>query len=165
MKKLLTTLALAVSLAGAAAAAPPVTQNSDRTVRVAIQNVQFGNPTDACPAGTVAYTLLSLRGVSAGDGTACIQSSTGCDPWQVGCRQVTQAIFTFNLPRGSVTAPLVLRERFLSETMVVQLGLGKISAGTGDYAQVHGSLEGGGIVNFNDTSGNSGLVYFVHTDA
>src|SRR5207302_1799602 len=104
-----------------------------------------------------------LSGAPAGNGTSCILSTTGCDPFFVGCHQVTKAIFTFNLARGSVSAPMTLHETFVTDSSVLQLGAGRISSGTGAFAGAHGSIVGGGLVTFTATGVDSRLVYVVST--
>jgi hypothetical protein len=130
----------------------------------AIRNVAFTDPTAACPGGNLTFDLVSLVGVPAGTGSSCIVSAAGCEPFAVGCKQVTQAIFTFNLEDGSVTAPMTLHERFVTDSSVTQRGKGKIASGTGSFAVAHGVIEGGGTIAFTATGLDVQLVYAVHAD-
>src|SRR5688572_19340410 len=105
----------AALLAPFAAQAQPDPQ---RTVTVMkIQDVVFTGPTSDC-LDVVGFPVLSPAGEPLGSGTACLTGGDfACFPIPfAGCRQTTVSTFTFDLPSGSITASMTLKEVFTSES-------------------------------------------------
>jgi hypothetical protein len=109
------------------------------------------------------FPLLTPAGAPLGHGRACITSGDfPCFPVPyAGCRQTTYSTFEFTLPGGSVTAPMKLRELFLDESSLVQVGTGRISGGTGAYAGATGRIVGGGLLTLTDVGFEGRLIYVV----
>jgi hypothetical protein len=108
------------------------------------------------------FPLLTPAGAPLGHGRACITGGDfACFPAYAGCRQTTYSTFEFTLPRGSVTASMKLRELFLDESTLVQVGTGRITGGTGAYAGARGQIVGGGLLNLTDVGFEGRLIYVV----
>jgi hypothetical protein len=70
-------------------------------------------------------------------------------------------LFGIPFARGTVTAPMTLHEVLPTESLTLQRGKGRVSAGTGAYARARGSVEGGGFLEFTATGVESALFYVV----
>jgi len=155
-------LAAAVACLGIAAVAGAQTAPQTKLdIALRLQNVEFQNPTDDCPYGVATFDLADESNHSVGAGTACFKSLEGCDPFVPGCRDTASAVFTLSLEGGSITAPVTLRELALSYQTLLQVGSGKISGGTGNFAGATGLIQGGGTVFFDDSGLHPTLVYRV----
>jgi hypothetical protein len=145
--------ALIVALASTAAEAKP-----GQTLSLMPANITFAPETGACPLGTVDFDVHSSAGAPLGAGTSCILA---IDP--IGTHgQRAHVVFSFVLADGSLTVETRLKETFLSETSFLQRAHGKVVAGTGEFADAHGRLRGGGTIVFNaDGSITSGVVFVV----
>lgn len=156
----LLTCTTAALLAPFAAQAQP---NSERTVTVVkIQEVVFTGPTSDC-LDVAEFPLLSSSGERIGSGTACLEGGDfSCFPTPfAGCRQTTLSTFTFNLPGGSITAAMTLREIFTSESSLVQVGRGNVVGGTEAFEGATGSVQGGGPIRFMAEGIQANLTYVV----
>ena len=60
------------------------------------------------------------------------------------------ATFTLEFARGTVTAPMALREILPTESLTIQRGKGP-SRGQGEFAGARGRVEGGGILPFTES--------------
>jgi hypothetical protein len=157
MKILCTIAALACGLAPAAAPALA----SDRTIPF---EVRLADREVACADSGlfgIPFDLVSLRGKPLGTGQSCVHSIVGCDPLVPFCRQKVDATFTLAFARGTVTAPMTLHEVLPTDSLTIQRGKGRISAGTGAFARARGSVEGGGFLEFTATGVNSAVFYVV----
>ncbi len=105
---------------------------------------------DSEPDFGLSFPMTSPGGSLLGQGVSCLRSFEGCQ-FQAGCRNTIHATFTLDFGRGSLTAPVVLDERWLTDTTVLQLTSGAISSGTGDFAGADGSILCAGIVRFTET--------------
>jgi hypothetical protein len=143
--------------------AAPAQPDPQRTVTVVkIEDVVFTGPTTDC-LDVAAFPLLSAAGERLGSGTACLKGGDfACFPIPfAGCRQTTLSTFTFNLPGGSITAPMTLKEVFTSESSLVQVGRGNIVGGTGAFVGATGRVRGGGPIRFTAEGIEANLAYVV----
>ncbi len=138
-------LACAVALAAGSAQADD--DGADRKIVVAIEDVGFLEPTGACELGTITFALVARGNSPSGSGTSCIHVIDGCS-FAAGCRATVFADFTFTFPQGSVTAPMVLKEVWPTNTFVRQRAKGRISSGTGAFAGARGSIKCRGTIDF-----------------
>jgi hypothetical protein len=156
---------LCVLAAVASALAPGAAQAHDgdrSTIAFRIQNP--GDATASCSREDlfgISFEMVSLAGAPLGSGRSCVHSIDGCSPFVPFCRQTVRATFTLDFARGSLTAPMRLREILPSETSFIQRGKGKIAAGTGDFAGARGRVTGGGTGAFTDQGFVGALVYAV----
>jgi hypothetical protein len=127
-----------------------------------IQDVVFTDPTSTCRVLTAKFTLLSPTGTPLGTGATCATEQAGCEPVIVGCRQRVKAQLTFNLKGGSLTAQMMLREEWLSDSYLFENDSGRITSSTGAYAQDSGRVRGGGMIALNDAGTTSHLVLVLH---
>ena len=157
MLLLFTTAAL---LAPFAAQAQPDRESTVTVVK--IEDVVFTGSTGDC-LDVVEFLLLSPAREPLGSGTACLQGGDfACFPIPFpGCRQTTLSTFTFNLPAGTITAPMTLQEVFTSESSLVQVGRGNIAGGTGAFEGATGSVQGGGLIRFIAEGIEADLTYVV----
>jgi hypothetical protein len=151
----------ALALAAGSAGAPL----KATTITFSAQN--FGDGSAACAPGGfgLSFDMISPAGALLGTGVSCILSSAGCDPFVAfvpGCHSTTEARFELHFANGSVTAPMKLFELYRTPTAFLQVGVGKISAGTGAFAGARGIVDGGGTGAFTDTGLDSQIVYTVH---
>lgn len=146
-------LALSVGSAGAHNSRPSL-------IVFSIQNL--GDGSASCPAFGLSFDMVSLRGAQLGSGVSCVDpSAEGCEFGDVGCRDTFGATFTLTFARGSLTAPVVVKEAWLPETTVLQVDHGRIDAGTGDFAGARGSIDCAGTVRFTETGSIPRLVCVV----
>jgi hypothetical protein len=138
-------------------AAQATSKTSTETTVVLIEEGVF------TPDGCLEFPLLSAAGAPLGDGRGCITGGDfSCFPVPyAGCRQTTYSTFEFNLPDGSVSAPMTLRELFLSESSLVQVGSGPIGGGTGVYSDASGRIAGGGLLRLTDEGFEGRAIYVV----
>jgi hypothetical protein len=121
------------------------------TIVFSVQNL--GDASAACPGSLfgLSFDIVSPGRSLLGSGVSCVQSLEGCQ-FAAGCHDTVGATFTLDLPgRGSLTAPVVLRETWLTDTTVLQLDHGTITSATGDFAGAGGSINCVGTVQFTDT--------------
>jgi hypothetical protein len=123
----------------ARAAAPPV-------IVFSIQNL--GDGTAACPGAVfgLSFDLRSPAGSLLGSGVSCVHSIPTCQ--SAGCHEAIDATFTLRFGNGSLVAPVVLDERWLTDSLVVQLTTGRIASGAGAFADAKGSINCVGTVQF-----------------
>jgi hypothetical protein len=94
--------------------------------------------------------MVSPAGPLLGTGVSCVQSVEGCQ-FAAGCEDTVEAMFTLTFQRGSLTAPVVLSERWLTDTKVRQIDRGTVTSGTGDFAGAEGRLFCAGTLQFTPT--------------
>jgi hypothetical protein len=154
------TFTTAALLAPFAAQAQPDPQRTATVVK--IHDVVFTGPTSDC-LDVAAFPVLSPTGEPLGNGTACLTGGDfACFPIPfAGCRQTTLSTFTFNLPSGSITASMTLKEVFTSESSLVQIGSGNVVGGTGVFAGATGRVHGGGPISFTAEGIDANLTYVV----
>src|SRR5262245_45894392 len=165
MKALAIIAGLLAALAGSAQAS---VDNGNRQPRVLVFTVQnLGDGSASCPAPPflfgLSFDMASPGGSQLGSGVSCVQSiqpPEGCAA--AGCRDTVHAIFTLSLPGGTLTAPMVLHETYLTDATVLQLDYGTITSGTGNFAGAMGSIGCAGTVTFTSTSVIPRLVCVVH---
>jgi hypothetical protein len=159
------TRTLCVLAAVASALVPSAAQahHGDRsTIAFRVQNL--GDATSSCAPQDlfgISFDMVSLAGSPLGSGRSCVHSIDGCFPFTRFCRQTVRSTFTLAFPRGSLTAPMNLREILPTETSFIQRGKGKITAGTGDFAGARGRVKGGGAGAFTDQGFVGEIVYAV----
>ena len=159
------TRTLCVLVAVASALIPGVAQARDRERSTIAFSVE--NPGDATPACApddlfgISFDMVSLRGAALGSGRSCVHAIEGCFPFRPFCRQTLHATFTLDFKRGSLTAPMRLREILPTEASFIQHGKGRIATGTGDFAGAHGRVAGGGVGAFTDQGFAGAIVYAV----
>ncbi len=159
------TRTLCALAAVASALAPAAAQAHDRNRSTIAFRVE--NPGDATPSCSqedlfgISFDMVSLSGAPLGSGRSCVHSIDGCFPFTPFCRQTVRATFTLDFARGSLTAPMRLREVLPTETSFIQRGKGKIAAGTGDFAGARGRVKGGGVGAFTDQGFVGEIVYTV----
>jgi hypothetical protein len=154
--KILTVLIAAGALAltaGPAAASSTITMNLEPDLFAEV----------SCPDGQFGFGLniRSLSGRSLGTGQTCFAEPDGCDPFVPFCRETIHATLTFDLARGSLTVPATLVEILPTDASFIQFGRGVVSAGTGIYAGVRGTLTGGGAGSFDADGKFTGRLVYV----
>lgn len=157
MKIHCTIAALAFGLALAAAPA----QASDRTT---LFEVRLADRPAACAGDDefgLAFDMVSPGGALLGSGQSCVHSTGGCVPFAPFCRLTRDATFTLEFRRGSVTAPMTLREVMPTEISFIQRGKGTIASGTGEFAGARGHVKGGGAIAFTETGVETAVFYAV----
>lgn len=118
----------------------------------------------SCPEGSLfgfALDVASLAGRPLGTGRTCVASIDGCDPFVAFCLQRVRATLTLDLERGSLTVPIKLLEVWPTENSFIQVGSGKVRAGTDAYAAAKGRVEGGGSGSFDDQFVFTGRLVYV----
>jgi hypothetical protein len=161
----MSTRTLCALAAVASALAPGAAQAHDgdrTTIAFEVQNI--GDGTASCSPEDlfgISFDMVSPDGAPLGSGRSCVHSIDGCFPFAAFCRQTVRATFTLDFARGSVTAPMRLREVLPTETSFIQRGKGKIAASTGDFAGARGRVHGGGAGAFTDQGFVGELVYAV----
>src|SRR4051794_1954802 len=141
----------AVACALSASVQPAGARAGQRHVIVfAVQNL--GDGSAACPGALfgLSFDLAAPSGAVLGHGVSCVESQTGCQ-FAAGCRDRVRTTFVLDLSGGSITARMVLREAWPTDSLVLQRGKGRITSGTGDFTGARGSIVGGGAVQFGDT--------------
>lgn len=146
--------AVACTLAVAAGSARAHGDGPSRIVFV-VANVGEASCSDALFG--LSFDMVSPAGVRLGSGTACVHSVEGCQ--FAGCRSTLRTTFTLNFRRGSLTGPVKLRELWTTDSSLNQRARGKITGGTGDFANASGRIKGAGSVDF--AAGIVDLVYVV----
>ena len=147
------------------ALAPGAAQAHDHdrsTIAFHVQNP--GDATASCSPEDlfgISFDMVSPAGAPLGAGRSCVHSIDGCFPFTPFCRQTVHATFALDFARGSLTAPMRLREVLPNETSFIQRGKGRIAAGTGDFAGTRGRVKGGGAGAFTDQGFVGALVYTV----
>jgi hypothetical protein len=156
IRRLTVAFVLAFVVSAIAVGAAQAHNPSKHVIEFGFTNFGFAED-PACPGGLISFDMLSLTGEPLGSGTSCVQSIEGCDPFVIGCKQKLRAILTFMFSEGSVTVDATLRERFISDAALEQRARGKVTSGTGVYADTRGRLRGEGTLDF--LAGTSTLVY------
>jgi hypothetical protein len=152
-------LALALS-AGAAAA------NGARSpVVFGVQNL--GDASAECPGALfgLSFDMVSPGGALLGQGVSCVhffEPTDGCPFGAVGCQDAVHATFRLTFAQGSLTAPIVLHESWLTESRVLQIDRGTVSSGTGQFSGASGSIFCAGPIHFTATDAISRIVCVVH---
>jgi hypothetical protein len=161
----MSTRILCALVAVVSALAPAAARADDRdhsTISFRVENP--GDATASCSPEDlfgISFDMVSPAGAPLGSGRSCVHSIEGCFPFTPFCRQAVRSTFTLNFARGSLTAPMTLREILPTETSFIQFGKGKIAAGTGDFAGARGRLKGGGAGAFTDQGFVGRIVYAV----
>jgi hypothetical protein len=108
-----------------------------------------------CPGALFAlsFDMASPGGSLLGNGVSCVQfvdPPAGCPVGMVGCRDAVYAVFmlTFAQGTGTLTAPIVLNEHWLTESTVLQVDRGTVTSGTGEFDGARGSIFCAGTVDF-----------------
>jgi hypothetical protein len=133
-------------------------ENGNRQPKVLVFTVQnLGDGSASCPAPPflfgLSFDMSSPGGGQLGSGVSCVQSidpPEGCA--SAGCRDTVHAVFTLALRGGTLTAQMVLHETYLTDTTVLQIDHGTITAGTGNFVGAGGSIGCAGTVTFTPTS-------------
>ena len=124
-----------------------------------VQNI--GDGTSACPQGSLfglSFDMVLGR-AQLGTGLSCVRSVEGCGT--AGCRQTINTTFTLDFLRGTLTAPMVLNELWLTDSKVFTRDHGTISSGTGAFAGAKGSIDCVGTIQFTATAPIPKLVCLV----
>jgi hypothetical protein len=155
-------LALALS-AGAA------TANGARSQAVVFGVQNLGDASAECPGALfgLSFDMVSPAGALLGRGVSCVhffEPPDGCPFGAVGCRDAVHATFTLDFAQGSLTAPIVLHEHWLTEGRVLQVDRGTVSSGTGRFSGERGSIFCAGPIHFTATDAISRIVCVVHLD-
>ena len=153
--------ALAFGLALAAAPA----QASDRTILFEVR-LDLERPVSCAEGGLfgLGFDMVSPGGALLGTGKSCVRAMEGCEPFTPFCRLTRDATFTLDFGRGSVTAPMTLREVQPAEGTFVQRGKGRIASGTGELAGARGHVDGGGVIAFTANGVQSAVFYAVRLE-
>ena len=154
-------LAFALALPGGLAWADD--DGGDGKIVVAVDEIIGFEPgTAECEEGIITFSLVPRDSGPGGIGTSCIHSTAGCT-FAAGCRATIDADFTFTFAQGSLTAPMVLKEVWPTDTFVRQRARGRISSGTGAFTGARGSIKCRGSIEFTETGVIPDLVCTVRT--
>lgn len=158
------TLSLLLGLACALALTAGSARADDGgTTRIVFSAENVGDASAACGDALfgLSFDMVSPAGDLLGSGRSCVHSIDGCDPFIPGCRQTVRSTFHLDFGRGSLTVPMKLRELWPTESSFRQRAKGKISGGTGDFADARGHVKGGGAGAFTDQGFVGDFVYVV----
>jgi hypothetical protein len=108
--------------------------------------------------------MVSPGGALLGTGKSCVRAMDGCEPFTPFCRLTRDATFTLDFRRGSVTAPVTLREVQPTEGTFIQRGKGHVASGTGELAGARGHVDGGGLIAFTEAGVESAVFYAVRLE-
>jgi hypothetical protein len=161
MTKKILAAAIAAACAVALSAGPAHAGDSRRSAIVFSLEPNLVTPV-SCPDALFGFALdiASLEGSPLGTGRSCVESIDGCDPFAPFCRRTVRSTLTLDLARGSLTVALKLVEVLPTESSFIQLGSGKVTAGSGAYAAAKGRVAGGGAGAFDEQLTFAGrLVY------
>jgi hypothetical protein len=103
----------------------------------------------------LSFDMASPGGPLLGHGVSCVHffdPPEGCPFGMVGCRDAVHATFTLTFARGTLTAPIVLSEHWLTESTVLQIDRGTVTSGSGEFNGATGSIFCAGTVEFAATS-------------
>jgi hypothetical protein len=155
MRTIVCTLAV---LASVLASSAPAGAAHRQAIAFSIQNV--GDAFAACPGALFGFSfdMIAPDGAPLGSGRSCVTSQTGCS-FTGRCRDTARATFVLDLPSGSVTARMVLRETWPTDSLVLQRGNGRVTSGTGGYVGATGRIVGGGAIQFTESGESPLLVY------
>ena len=110
----------------------------------------------------LAFDMASPSGTPLGTGESCVHASDdGCAPFTPFCRVRRDATFTLRFARGTVTARMTVREVMPTESTFIQRGKGRITSGTGEFADASGQIDGGGVIEFTDLGPATSVFYAV----
>jgi hypothetical protein len=159
-RKILSAVAGLASVLALTAGTAHARVNKPYLIVFTVQNLGDGSP--ACQGSLfgLSFDMASPGGDPIGSGLSCVQSLEGCQ-FAPGCHDTVDATFTLSLRRGTLTAPVVLNETWLTDTTVLQLDRGPITSGTGDFAGAAGSIHCAGVLRFTDTDVIPSLVCIV----
>ena len=146
-KKLLVVAAAVVCALGLAAGTSTAAGGKPSLIVFSVENLGDGSP--ACPSGSLFGLSFDLAGHQSllGKGLSCVSSVEGCGT--AGCHQTIKTTFTLDFfGRGKLTAPMVLSEFYLTDTLVLTRDHGTISAGTGQFAGARGTIDCVGTIRF-----------------
>jgi hypothetical protein len=157
-------IVLALALSGGAA-----TANGARSQGVVFGVQNLGGASAECPDALfgLSFDMVSPRGALLGRGVSCVhffEPRDGCAFGAVGCRDAVHATFTLEFANGSLTAPIVLHERWLTESRVLQIDRGTVSSGTGQFSGASGSIFCAGTIHFTATDSIPRIICAVHLD-
>jgi hypothetical protein len=161
MTKKILAAAIAAACAIALTAGPAHAGDAGRSTIVFSLEPDLATPV-SCSDSLFGFALriASLNGSPLGTGQTCIHTSDGCEPFAPFCRRTVRATLTLDLPRGSLTVRIKLLEVLPTESSFIQLGRGKVTAGSGAYAAAKGRVAGGGAGAFDEELTFTGrLVY------
>jgi hypothetical protein len=163
MSRKLSYLLLALACVAAMTSGPAQAHDRGRgTIAFSVENFVLGSGSCGATDFPISFDMRSLSGAPLGTGTSCIHTiDDGCFPFRPFCRQTVEATFTLDFGRGTLTAPMTLREILPTETSFIHRGKGKIATGTGDFAGARGRVRGGGAATFTDQGLVGTLVYAV----
>jgi hypothetical protein len=110
-----------------------------------------------------AFDMAWPRGTLLGTGQSCVhETDDRCTPFRPFCHVTHDATFTLRFDRrGTVSAPMTLREVMPSPGVVLQRGKGRVAAATGEFAGARGRVEGGGVIEFSPSDIQTAVVYRV----
>ena len=124
-----------------------------------VQNL--GDGSDACSGFGFSFEMVAPGDRRLGSGLSCVYAPPTCPP-EPGCRDTVGALFALDFGRGTLTLPVVLNEMWLTNTRVLQLDHGTITAGSGDFAGATGSLDCFGTLLFTATGLTPRLQCVIH---
>jgi len=135
---------------------------------VIIFNVQnLGDASADCSGALfgLSFDMASPGGLLLGHGVSCVHffdPPDGCPFGAIGCRDDVHATFTLSFAQGTLTAPIVLAEHWLTTSTVLQIDRGTVTSGTGEFDGARGSIFCTGTVQFTATSIVPKIVCAVH---
>jgi hypothetical protein len=112
----------------------------------------------------LSFDMVSPAGDLLGRGVSCIHSIEPPDCSSAGCHDTVDATFTLPFTDGSLTAPILLNEHWLSDSLVLQIDRGTVTSGTGAFAGATGSIFCAGTVQFTATAVITKITCVVHLD-
>ena len=159
MSKRILVVFAALTCAAAVTAGTADADNGRRSLIVfTVQNI--GDANAACPGSLFGLSFdMAVGRNKLGTGRSCVRSVEGCNT--AGCRQTIDTTFTLTFARGTLTAPMVLKERFLTDTLVLTRDRGSISAGTGAFVGAEGTINCIGTLRFTTTPPTPKIVCLV----
>jgi hypothetical protein len=133
---------------------------SERPPSVIVFTVANLGPADC----GLSFDMVSPAGNLLGRGVSCIHSIQPPDCSSAGCRDTVDATFTLPFADGSLAAPILLNEHWLSDSLVLQVDRGTVTSGTGAFAGATGSIFCAGTVQFTATAVITKITCIVHLD-
>jgi hypothetical protein len=149
-----------VGIASLLALAARTAEASERPSSVIVFTVANLGPADC----GLSFDMVSPAGALLGRGVSCIHSIEPPDCSSAGCRDTVDATFTLPFADGSVTAPILLNEHWLSDSSVLQVDRGTVTSGTGAFAGTTGTIFCAGTVQFTATAVITKITCVVHLD-
>jgi hypothetical protein len=163
-RKLVCAVGIVLALALTAGAA---TAHGARSSVIVFGVQNLSDASAECPSALfgLSFDMVSPGGPLLGRGVSCVEfvePPEGCAFGAVGCQDAVHATFTLTFARGSLTAPIVLNERWLTESTVLQVDRGTVTSGTGEFNGASGSIFCAGTVRFTATAAVPKIVCVVH---